>query len=136
MTAFADITGYLQANWQQTPILVSDDYISFPQLPALANDPQLIVDFPGAVEEFVSIAVHLQNGYRDSGVFQLAIASPIGFEQTATRQLCEDLRNLLRAKRIGNTVVQTIDPFSAMGNQDGKWQIYLSLASYYRDAFH
>ena len=83
----------------------------------------------------VSIAVHQQDGWRQSGVFQLAFAHPVGLDVGVVLQHCVDITVMLRGRRIGNTVIEGIPTFSADGLTDGKWQVWLSLPSFYRDEF-
>ena len=136
MTHRDEIVNFLGVNWTATPILLLDDLMSLDDLPAAAQEQvQLIVDFPSATEVMQTIAVHDADGWRQSGVFQIAFANPIGRGSADVRQLCADMTRLLRGRRIGNTVIQGVPTFSADGLSDGKWQIWISLPSFYRDEF-
>jgi hypothetical protein len=128
--------GFLGTNWTATAIYALDgDLLSFDDLPAVSEVPVLLVDFPPASEEMASIAVHNANGWRVQGTVQFILAHPIGTDAAASRLLAENLRVLLRGRRVGKTVLEGVEPFSAMGQHDGKWLLFVGLASFYRDAF-
>jgi hypothetical protein len=135
MSARDDIVAFLKANWSSTPLYPMDDYVSLDDIPAKDEAAFIIVDFPPANSQIASIAVTNSNGWRDQGQIQFALFHPIGKEPAVSRLLTEDFRRLLRGRRIGATVVGAIEPFSSLGQQDGKWQVYISLADFYRDEF-
>lgn len=135
MSARDDIVAYF-AGWTATPVLMLDDYVSLDDLPATALEQmQVVLDFPSAQEVMASIAVIETNCYRESGIFQMMLLSPLGADQAPARTRCEELRTFVRAKRIGSTVIQTVDTFSSVAGDDGKWRGWISIASYYRDHF-
>lgn len=136
MSSRDDIWNFINANWTATPIYALDDIMSIDDLPATAEEPVLMIDFPSALERFTTIAVHNCNGWREDGSIQLIMAHPIGKDGNITRGYCEDLRDLIRGRRLGETVIQAVDSFSSVGQHDGKWQLYVSLAGFYRDACH
>ena len=135
MSARDEIMDYVTANWTDTPVYALDDYVSLDDLPATNQEPILLLDFPSATERLVTIAVHERDGWREDGTVQLIMLHPIGQPSGPTRTLNESFRNLVRGRRIGATVTMAVDPFSALGQYDGKWQMYISLVDYYRDAF-
>jgi hypothetical protein len=130
-----DILGFLRANWTATPIHALDEIMTLDDLPATAEEVQLLVDFPSAIESIRTIAVHDQNGWRQYGMFQLALANPIGADVNTVIGYATDLQRLLRGRRIANTVIEGVPTFSAEGLNDGKWQLWVSLPSFYRDEF-
>lgn len=135
MTYRDDFMNYLEANWSATPIYALDDLMSFDDLPATGEYPVMLIDFPPPAEQFVSIASENVNGYRERGIIQVAIMNPIGQSSEIARGICEDFRDLVRAKRLGQTVIGTVDPFSSTGQFDGKWQMFNTLVSFYKDSF-
>ena len=133
MTARSDILNYIMSNWTATPVYALDDLMRLEDLPATNEEIILLVDFPPASEYFAAIAVNQTNCFREDGFVQLIFALPIGFDSAQVWTYAEDLRDLVRAKRLGQTVMRTVDPFSGMGSFDGKWQLYISILNYYRD---
>jgi hypothetical protein len=127
--------GYIEANWTQTPVFALDDYVSIDDIPALNEVLTLFVDFPPVIEHIASIAVNAQNGWREVGNIQFLFLHPIGQPAAVSRDTIESFRNLLRGRRIGPTVINAVEPFSSMGRFNGKWQSYIGLADFYRDAF-
>ena len=131
-----DIMNFLTAKWTATPIFALDDYMSLDDLPPTASEQLcVLVDFPTASESIATIAVNNTQGWRESGIVQLVIVSPVGGDNAVARQRGEDLRVLLRGRRINATVVESVSTFSAAGNQDGKWLVWISILSFYRDLF-
>lgn len=135
MSSRDEITDFITANWSATPVVLLDDYVSLGDLPPSGDQVLVGLDFPSAAEELASIAVHENNGWREFGQVQLMVFNPIGYDSSIARGHGEDLRALLRGKRIGQTVIGGVNSFSALGQSDGKWQVYVSLANFYRDAF-
>lgn len=135
MTARTDIVTFVAANWTKTPVLMLDDFVAIEDIPAVNEQPVLLIDFPPATEQLVTVAVNNAQGWRESGSVQFIMLHPIGQNADNTRLLTEELRDLIRAQRIDRTVLGSVEPFTAFGQYDGKWQLYISLAEYYRDAF-
>lgn len=135
MSYRSDIMDYLNTNWTVTPIVELDEYASFDDLPALAIEQiVLMVDFPTASERMVSIAVHQTQGYRQDGMCQLLLANPVGKGNQEVINLGEQLQALYRGRRLGDTVIISISPFIAQF-VDGKWQVWSSQMTFYRDLF-
>jgi hypothetical protein len=136
MSARDEFYTWLQANWASTPLYALDDYVSLDDLPATNEAPVLLVDFPPALERLVTIAVNQKQGWREDGEFQLFMLHPVGYPVAPTRFLCEQIRDMVRAKRIGQTVTMACEPFTAYGEYDGKWLLFVAFVDYYRDAFN
>ena len=136
MSARDDIAGYVLAHWTATPVLLLDDYVSLEDLPAGALEAmQLVLDFPSATDEIATIAVHQVNGFRVRGFVQSWLLSPLGGDPAAARGLGEDFRQMMRGRRAGATVIETVDSFSATGGAEGKWLMFGALLHFYRDEF-
>lgn len=136
MTFRDDIMDFLNANWTLTPIFPLDDYVSIDQIPPTALEQIfLLIDFPVVSERLVSIAVHQSQGWRETGIITLMFVSPLGGDNSQPRSISESLRTLLRGRRIGATVVETVDSFSSSGSVDGKFLMWNSFLRFYRDAF-
>lgn len=135
MSYRSDILDYLKANWSDTSIIELDEYMSFDDLPAqTVEEIVLMVDFPVSTERMVTIAVHQANGYRQDGTCQFLFANPVGISNAEVIVLGEKLQALFRGKRLGDTVIMTINPFTAQF-VDGKWQVWSSQMTFYRDLF-
>jgi hypothetical protein len=128
-----EILGLLKLEWTDTPIFALDDVMSLDNLPPVENGCVLLVDFPAASEQITTIAVQPSNGFRDFGIVQLIIANPAGQGSDLARGYGNRLRLLLRGRRIGLTVIETVSTFSAEGLTDGKWQLFVARLNFYRD---
>lgn len=136
MTFRDEFVDFLTANWTETQFYPIDDYVSMDDIPANhLEDIILLVDFPSASERIATIAVNNVNGWRERGLIQLSFISPLGGDNNQVRTISESLRTLLRGRRIGATVVESVDSFTSAGNVDGKWLMWVSFLNFYRDAF-
>jgi hypothetical protein len=128
-----EIMSALTAEWTDTQIFALDDVMSLEDLPAVEGNCVLLVDFPAASQQITTIAVNTSNGYRDFGIVQLILANPVGQGGNLAREYGNRLRLLLRGRRIGLTVIETVSTFSAEGLTDGKWQLFVARLNFYRD---
>ena len=134
MTARSEITSYIKQSWTQTQVFLLDDLDSFNDLP-VGNDIVLIISFPPAPEFLATLAAPNQRGWREEGIVQLMLAAPIGFDSASVEALAEPLRNMLRGRRIGQTVLESVDAFHASGGDDGKYRLWVSALTWYLDHF-
>lgn len=136
MSFRTDIMDYLEFNWLATDIVELDNYASFDDLAAqLTESTTLLVDFPIANEQIVTIAVHDANGWRQDGICQFMFVKPTGTSNDEVIGYGEDLQDMFRGMRLGDTVIQSISPLVAQF-VDGKWQVWSSQMVFYRDLFN
>lgn len=103
------------------------------------DSPWLGVEFIGGDEAPVSLAADNDNGlYRETGAisFHICTAARLGAGQELVTR-AEALRNALRGRRIGNTVIESVTPINTGRGATLEFEAgYVSgsvLAAYYHD---
>lgn len=131
------IHAVLHSQWTATPWFDLSDYVTLADLPVDSQSSVLLLQFAFSMERMATIAQPDSHGWQQTGVFYFHILVPAGDVALGRQALMwgEDLRAMFRAKRFGQIIVESVDPFTDLDGAairlDGKWHGFSAPASYY-----
>jgi len=128
------VNDFLTANWITTPFFDLSDFTTNSDLPINTTDSWLGIQYFGGVEDIQSIPAKC---YRETGAISFHIVSPSGFTSTAALTLCEQLRDLLRDRRLGSLYFMEVRPPTDQSGKaikfDGAWNGFVIETVYWYD---
>lgn len=137
------ITNYLQANSAETLLDISgvyDEMQDFLDDNAVGpSDNWVGLQFVGDSEEPITIDADGTKGkYRETGQVLIHVVAPVGFGIVpAIMARAETLRNLLRGRRIGDIIIESVTPanfgFGAALQFEGGYTAATFICGYERD---
>lgn len=112
----------LTANWATTPIVSDTWLVDDDEKPPADASYWVALDFPGAVEEKITVGSPGSDIFRESGVFQVHVFGPAGGGDVLLRTYAETIRGIFRAQTFESIRCYGADPpLIGLGHEDGRW---------------
>lgn len=105
-----------------TPPIVSDVWLFGDADPPDGATHWIAPDFPGAVEEQITVGAPGANIFRESGTFQVHVFGLAGLGDTQLTTYAEAIRTLFRAQTVDSIRYYGADPpLIGEGSENGRW---------------
>jgi len=125
---------HLAVNWNATPVYDLSNFLDKTSLDLANLTMWLGVQFLHSEETFAGIGGKC---YREEGTIIFHVVHAVGQNSNIAIAACEQLRTLFRGMRLGDMVIQSIDPPTDMWGEaiefDGNFHGFAIYTDYYRD---
>lgn len=115
------------------PVFDLSDYVEIKDLPLNDTQQAILLQYVASSDRIATIGGQTSVSFEETGTVGIHWLCPTGFESAPILAAAETMRQALRARRLGDLVVESIEPFSDSGSPidvDGGWTGFSSLLYY------
>jgi len=126
------ITAEIEGLVSPVPVYNLSAYVSTRDLPVSTTERCLLIDFVASNEMMTTIGTTGNQGWRELGTVAIHWLAPMGFDSDADLVNAEALRLALRGRRLGDVLIESVEPFADSGSPvlDSGWMGFSTLLSY------
>jgi hypothetical protein len=130
-TVSTAISGYIEPLVAPLPVFILEDYISLDDLPSVSQC--LLLGFTVSDEQITTIGDTDSLGFEEFGTVVIHWLYPTGFDSESIRTAAETLRLSLRGRRIGDIIIEGVEPFKqarSLVDEHSQWTAIASRLDY------
>jgi hypothetical protein len=127
----AAISAYIESQVSPLKVFDLDEYVSLSELPQ--SDQCLLLGFNFSTEQISTIGDTDSLGFAEQGSLQIHWLYPTGFDVAAIKAAADALRLSLRGRRIGDIIIEGVEPFKqsrSLVDDHSQWTAFVSILDY------